>query len=381
MTLSNPNPQSKTDTMKHHQTLIAATVVAVLTQLPFAAAAQTNKATSAPAASAVTPAKAPIAAKSPAEWIQYDDMTVTPVLDDVSSHLAAARAALDKKDNAKAAEAMQAAARALEAQGDRAAKLDRQRAATDLKAAKDVHAKMVALTKQLDATAVQIKAGKVSSTAALDKRIGKTQRADLERRWLVTDVTTWYPVAEEPQRHFGAAVEAYAKKDYKAAAAEVRKAASYIRLEAARATGDVKKGLDTANADLEKTAATLDKGALKAEKDLDKAFASANHALALAHRARAAESWARKAYDQAGYELKAAAHGLESAAAWTGVEAKGAASAAAADARAVGDKLAGGGVWAKDEVAKGFESLGAGLDKLGQAIGVKSKASPVDVGA
>lgn len=367
--------------MKHHQTLIAAAVVAVLTQLPFSAAAQTNKPPSAPVAAAVTPAKAPIAAKSPAEWIQYDDMTVTPVLDDVSSHLAAARAALDKKDNAKAAEAMQAAARALEAQGDRAAKLDRQRAATDLKAAKDVHAKMVALTKQLDATAVQIKSGKVSSTAALDKRIGKAQRADLERRWLVTDVTTWYPVAEEPQRHFGAAVEAYAKKDYKAAAAEVRKAASYIRLEAARATGEVKKGLDTANADLEKTAATLDKGALKAEKDLDKAFASANHALALAHRARAAESWARKAYDQAGYELKAAAHGLESAAAWTGTEAKGAASTAAADARAVGDKLASGGVWAKDEVAKGFESLGSGLNKLGQAIGAKSKASPFDVGA
>ena len=35
------------------------------------------------------------------------------MLDDVSSHLAAARAALDKKDNAKASEAMQAAARAL----------------------------------------------------------------------------------------------------------------------------------------------------------------------------------------------------------------------------------------------------------------------------
>ena len=96
--------------------------------------------------------------------------------------------------------------------------------------------------------------------------------------------------------------------------------------------------------------------------------------------AKAAESWARKSYDQAGYELKAAAHGLESAATWTGTEAKAAASTATADARAVGDKLASGGVWAKNEVTKGFDSLGGALNKLGQSIGSKSKASPFDVG-
>ena len=365
--------------MNTRHSLLAAAALALLTQLPIAAMAQATQPAAAPAAAA--PAKAPIASKSPTEWIQFDDRTVTPVIDDVSSHLAAARAALAKKDTAKAAEAMHAAARALEVQGDRASKLDRQRAATDLKAAKDVHVKMTALTQQLDATAEKIKAGKVSSTTALDKTIGKAQRADLERRWLVTDVATWYPVAEEPQRHFGAALEAYAKKDFKAAATEVRKAASYVRLEAARAVGDVKKGLDTANADLEKTAATLDKGALTVQHDMEKTFASADHALSLAHRARAAESWARKSYDQVGYELKAAAHGLESGAAWAGTEAKAAASAATADARAIGDKLASGGVWAKGEIAKGFDSLGSALNKLGQSIGTKSKATPFDVGA
>ncbi|HWS05165.1 MAG TPA: hypothetical protein VN230_05200 [Burkholderiaceae bacterium] len=366
--------------MNIRHTLLASAALAVLSQLPIAAMAQSTPAAAAPAA-ATAPAKAPVVAMSPTEWIQFDDLSVTPVVDDVSRHLAAARAALAKKDAAQAADSLHAAARALEAQGDRAAKLDRQRAAADLKAAKDVHVKMAALTKQLDATAAQVKAGKLSSTTALDKTIGKAQRADLERRWLVTDVTTWYPVAEEPQRHFGAAIEAYAKKDYKAAATEVRKAASYVRLEAARAAGDVKIGLDAANADLEKTAAALDKGAVKVQKDMEKTFASANHALALAHRARAAESWARKSYDQAGYELKAASHGLESGAGWVSNEAKAAASAAAADARAIGDKLASSGVWAKDEIAKGFESLGSSLNKLGQSIGSRNKASPFDVGA
>jgi hypothetical protein len=371
--------------MKLQTTVLAAAVVLAFAQLPLTAAAQNATPAvpaSSPAATVAAPAaKAPVTAKSPTDWIEYDDATYTPVLDDVSQALANARAALAKKDNAKAADAMTAAARALEAQADRAGRIDRQRAAADMKLARDTHARMTALTKKLDATAAQIKAGKVVDTVALDKTLDKAARADLERRWLVTDVTTWYPVSEEPQRHFGAAVEAYAKKDYKAAAAEVRKAAAYVRLEAARATGEAAKGLDTARGDLEKTAQALDKGALKTEKAMDQVFARANHALAIAHRTKAAESWARKAYDLAGYELKAAAQGLDSAASWVGGEAKGAASAAATDARAVGDKLASGGVWAKDEVAKGFESLGSALNKLGQSIGTKTKASPFDVGA
>ena len=197
----------------------------------------------------------------------------------------------------------------------------------------------------------------------------------------MTDVTTWYPVVDEPQRHFDAAAEAVAKKDYKAAATEVRKGASYLRLESARAVGDVKKALDAAGVQLEKMASGLEKGGVKTEKQIDKAFADANHALALAHRAKAAESWTAKAYDQAGYELKAAAQDLESAAAWTGAEAKTAAAAATSDARALGDKLASGGVWAKGEVVKGFDSLGTALNKLGSSIGARAKAAPVSAGA
>lgn len=371
-----------TRTINARPGLLAAAALALLTQLPLDAVAQTKPASAASAAApAAAAAKAPLQARSPTEWIQFDDLSLTPVVDDVSRHLADARAALAQKDNAKAAEALQAAARALEAQGEQVAKLHRQRAAADVAAAKAVSAKMAALTRQLDAAAQQVKAGKLNSTAALDKTIAKAQHADLERRWLVSDVATWYPVAEEPQRHFVAAMEDYARKDYKAAATEVRKAASYVRLEAARAAGDVRKGLDTVDADLIKTAAALDAGAVKGQKDLERAFASADQTLALAHRARAAESWARKSYEEVGYELKAAAHGLESGAGWVGGEAKAAVSASAAEARAVGDKLASGGVWTKDEIAKAFEALGNGLNKLGQSIGSKSKASPFDVGA
>lgn len=374
--------------MKTRITLAVAAAVLALGQWPLTSAAQSAApsappvapAAAAPAAGAST-VKAPVSSKSPTDWIAYDDATYTPVLDAVSQDLADARVALAKKDNVKAADAMTAAARALEGQAERAGRIDRQRAAADMKLARETHARLVALTKRLDTMAAQIRAGKVITTAALDKTLGKAAHADLERRWLVTDVTGWYPVADEPQRHFSAAVASFAKKDYKAAATEVRKADAYLRLESARAVGEAKKGLDVANADLEKTAQALDKGAIKAEKDMDKVFAQADHALALAHRAKAAESWAHKAYEQAGYELKAAAQGLEGAAAWTGIEAKSAASASASEVRAVGDKLASGGVWAKDEVARGFESLGGALNRLGRSIGSKSRASPFEVGA
>ena len=110
-------------------------------------------------------------------------------------------------------------------------------------------------------------------------------------------------------------------------------------------------------------------------------FAKANHALALEHRSRAAESWARKEYDKAGYELKAAAHGLESAAGWAGREESADVSATVADVRALGDKLVSGATWTRDEVAKGFESLGSSINALDQKIGSTKKASPLNVGA
>jgi hypothetical protein len=76
-----------------------------------------------------------------------------------------------------------------------------------------------------------------------------------------------------------------------------------------------------------------------------------------------------------------AADGLQGTAAWIGGEAKAGASAAVADARALDDKLAAGGAWTRDELARGFESLGKGIDALGQKIGTAGKASPFGVGA
>jgi len=44
------------------------------------------------------PAAGPIVTKAPHDWIVYDDNSLTPVVDEVSRHLADARMAFDAKD-------------------------------------------------------------------------------------------------------------------------------------------------------------------------------------------------------------------------------------------------------------------------------------------
>ncbi len=147
------------------------------------------------------------------------------------------------------------------------------------------------------------KAARILKFAAredLDKAIDKAARADMERRWLVSDMLVWYPVTEEPQRNFNDAAAAYARKDYKVAAADIRKAAGYVRLEAGRATGEVQRELDSSAAQLGTLAAYIEKGTAKGEQSTATEFAKADDALAMEHRSKAAESWARKDYGKTG---------------------------------------------------------------------------------
>ncbi|MEO8037651.1 MAG: hypothetical protein ABI794_02725 [Betaproteobacteria bacterium] len=362
--------------------LVLAMLVAV-SPLADAANAPVPSATVAPAARS-----APVAIKAPTDWIMYDDTTYTPVADDVSRSLDAARKAFDADDATAAAANMRAVADELTLQADRASKEykalekgDEALLAADTQAARDGIKRLKAVALKASSAADKIESGKIKSKADLDKLIDKAARSDMERRWLVTDVATWYPVSQEPQRHFTDAVADYARQDYPAAAADIRKATSYLRLEAARASGSTRQELRGSIAQLDKLAFAVEAGSPKEQHAMSRDFAKASHALALEHRAKAAQSWTRKEYDKAGYELKAAAHGLESAAGWLGTEASSGASATVVATRELGDKLAAGAGWTREEVGKGFESLGDGLNALGRKIGDTRQAALVDVNA
>jgi hypothetical protein len=191
----------------------------------------------------------------------------------------------------------------------------------------------------------------------------------------------WFSLANEPPRHFGAASEAFAKKEYKRVAEEIRKGEAFVELEAIRADKDGRNALTAAATNLKKLATFVENGSVRDGKALEAAFAKAEHALALSHRVTASESWLKKESRRAGAELKAAAQHVENGAAWVGGKLNAGTSVAAADARALGDKLESGAAWTRDEVAKDFESLRNAIDALGQKVGSDKKASPFDVGA
>ena len=333
-----------------------AMAIAPFSGAAFAQATQTPPTAAAQAPSAAT--KAPIELKSPTEWIVYDNRTYTPVADEVSRHLHAARKAFDTGHSREAATELRAVASELKAQAGRA-HAETRRAQTTSK-------RLDFAAMKVDAAAAALESGRITTKADLDKAIDKAARADMDRRWRVVDVAAWYPVSEEPQRHFGSAMKAYAKHDYKAAAVEIRKANGYMRLEAGRASGQARKALASSVADLDRLAVSVEKGAVKTEKSMDRSFARAHRALALAHRTEATEAWAHRQYEKAGYELKAAAHSLESAAGWARGEAKAGVSAASADTRSLGDKLVSDATWAEDEVVHAFK-------KLDNAVGALSR--------
>lgn len=196
------------------RTLLIPAILIALTPLSGVAFAQTAKTPAAPTAP-TTPAAAtaPVTIQSPTDWIRYENMTYTPVADEVSRRLAAAGKAFYEKDNKKAAAEMRAMAGELKEQATRAAKAANARAKAELKLAQDTATRMNLTAKKVTAAAAALESGKIKTQADWVNALDKAARADMELRWLVTDVTTWYPGSEEPQRHFGSALEAYAKKD------------------------------------------------------------------------------------------------------------------------------------------------------------------------
>ena len=283
----------------------------------------------------------------------------------VSKHLDAARKAIATKDDKKAATELRTVADDLKQQAARAGKADqalvqadKSLVAADTKAAKDTMKRMDASALKVSSAATAVESGKIKTEADLDKAIDKAARADMERRWLVTDVTTWYPVSEEPQRHFTDAVAAYAAKDYKAAAVDIRKATSYLRLEAGRAYRRRQTGTRQVDCATRRLAASVEKGAVKDEQTMTRRFCEGRP------RARPGAPF-QGGRIMGAQGVRQGRVRTQGGCPWAGKrreldrrEAKAGASATVADIRALGDKLAAGGAWTRDEVTKGFESLG-----------------------
>jgi len=173
---------------------------------------------------------------------------------------------------------------------------------------------------------------------------------------------------ELPGEHFHKARENFLKKDLKGAASEIRKGEAFLRLQAARATAEGKKGLITSIAELEKLANDVEKGTVTSAKTLDRTFAKSHHALAKHHYLKALEYRTKKDTKRAGHSLKAAAVHLEHGFAWSGHELEAGTAKVVRTALDLGGKLIEGTGLMTDEVVKAIDYIGQEIEKLGKLL-------------
>jgi hypothetical protein len=193
-------------------------------------------------------------------------------------------------------------------------------------------------------------------------------KANVPEGYVLVEEDVLLHFVDSPGEHFHKARENFLKKDTKAAAEEIRKGAAFLRLQAARATTEGKKGLVESVAELEKLANDVEKGTVTSAKTLDYTFAKAHHALARHHYLKALEYRTKKDTKRVGHSLRAAAVHLEHGFAWAGHELEADTVKVVRRAHDLGDKLIIGTGLMTDEVVKAIDKMGEEIDKLGKVI-------------
>jgi hypothetical protein len=298
--------------------------------------------------------KPEIPTKTPEDWLVVEDTTFIPVFDDVSRKMLDAQRAFLKKDNKSAAAAVRQSAADLSSESS-GASVEGQR-------------RIQAASNDLGHLAAELDSNKIRSVKQLDAVFLKAHGADIDQRWVAADETIWYPYINEPDQHFKNAHDAFASRDLKKSAEEIRKGESFVKLEDVRATGDAKRSLDASTRELDRLAGDVSKGGIKDVRSLDIAFARADYALALSHLAKASESSATNDASKTGYELKAAASYLEQGASRAGSEVESGVSASVHDAREAAGKLIQGTTVATGDIGNAIKSAGQGIDLLGKKV-------------
>jgi hypothetical protein len=173
------------------------------------------------------------------------------------------------------------------------------------------------------------------------------------------------------EQNFQKARKDYLQKDMKAAAAEVRKGAAYLKSEAAVAKGKGKEALTASYQEIEKLAGELEKGTVKTVKEMEMAFARAYNALATNSHVKSAESWANKEYKKAGNELEAAVGELEKGYAWAEQKAEAGTQKVIDESKELSKEMKEGASRASAETGKAMKDLEDEIKTFGRKISGK----------
>lgn len=126
-----------------------------------------------------------------------------------------------------------------------------------------------------------------------------------------------FMLVQDVDHHFDEARADFEEKDMNGAALELRRAASFLRIEADRSTGNEQKALKASIEEIEKLARDVEDGRITSETALHDAFAKAQFALSMNYWVKAEEAFNEKDFEKAVHHLKASQGHLEQAIAWS----------------------------------------------------------------
>lgn len=132
--------------------------------------------------------------------------------------------------------------------------------------------------------------------------------------WVVVQENWWYPLRMDSVDALSKARDYYRRNNERAAADEIRKAASWMTYASGQASPQTKEALLGARTNLLTLADDLETGKLAGAARLDGALAEASSALAQWHYSRAREEFSQHEPTIASQDLEAAAAHLENAA-------------------------------------------------------------------
>lgn len=212
--------------------------------------------------------------------------------------------------------------------------------------------------------------------ASAQEKVTETEKLDQSRRSLEAPPPGGAQLPEEvlrrfvdePSLHFAGARERFLKKDLAGAAAELRKGAGFVKLEASRTTAEGGKALvDVANG-LDQLAGGVEKGSIGAVDALDGALARTELALARHHQAKAEAFWEANDYAGAGHDLKAASTSLRNALKYAGVKIDADVDERIKDAGKIGQDLLEGNNPPDARIGASIERLGSAIDDAGARL-------------
>ena len=168
--------------------------------------------------------------------------------------------------------------------------------------------------------------------------------------------------------HLQNAREHFTQKDL-TAAADLRKAAALLKLEAGSAlTPEDKELLQTSAQQLDRLAAEMQQKAAVTDTELNHAIAHAHYGSARHYYRQAMEDWTKKATAQAGHDLRAAVDHVQQGLASAGGTLTAATRAALDEARVLAGKMVAETGFVLDRFGEGYQAVGQAIEGLGTRL-------------